>query len=91
MFLFVGNNFTAIGLLGATFSLWMLTGKRMQRVLKTVGFWYGMERYLGVVFFVFLLNSESCVEKVDFLFGHPPSIVGSLLAHFGSTPIGKLC
>ena len=81
MGLFVGDIFAAIGLFGSTFLLlWMLAGKRMKRVPETMWVWAWSGTTVGVLCFVSMLITGTWADKVGFVFGWPPSVVGGLLA-----------
>ena len=79
--LFAGDILAAVGLLGAAFlCLWMLAGKQMRRVPETMWMWAWAGTLLGGFCFVSILITQTPAEKIGFLFGWPPSLVGGLLA-----------
>ena len=52
----------------------------MKRVPETMWIWAWSGTRLGVLRFVSMLITETWADKVGFIFGWPPSVLGGLLA-----------
>jgi hypothetical protein len=76
-----GDVFAAVGLAGAAFLLiWALAGKRLRKAPELMWIWGFSGTILGLLCFGAILISGTPAERVGFVFGWPPSLVGGMLA-----------
>ena len=81
MGLLVGDVFAAIALLGtAMLFLSVASGRRMRKTPQPVWTWAMLGTFLGLLCFGSLLLTQLPAQRIGFIFGWSPSLVGGLLA-----------
>lgn len=81
MGLLAGDIFTAIALIGtALLFISVASGRRIRKTPEQIWTWAVLGTFVGVLCFGSILLTQTPAQRIGFIFGWSPSLVGGLLA-----------